>query len=281
MSKKKGKPKNTDRVPLEIATQCVASDDKLLEQIKANVALDLPEFCPLPNAHNGTIVLVGSGPSVRGELDSIRAQKKKGNLIVALKGAHDFLLENNIKPDWCVMLDPQEKIVNCVQKHEEGIVYLIASQCHPSVFEFLKEEYVIIWHALSGIGEQEILEKKVLLGGGTTTGMRTLNMIYTLGYRKAHLYGFDSCVTTEDGVAYKRLNVHSDNGMDKPGKIIDVWIGKNRYWANPAMAAQAQEFQQAMAVLKGMKVNIHGDGLIHAMWDAHIGMGGDAWFDEN
>lgn len=269
------------RIPLKVGTKCIATDETLLAQIEANSKRGLPEFIPYPNPHNGIICLVGSGPSVRGELDSILEQKKKGRLIVALKGAHDFLLQNGIKPDWCVMLDPQEKIVNCVKLKENDVTYFIASQCHPKVFEALKDNYVILWHALSQIGEEKILEGKVLLGGGTTTGLRTMNMIYSLGYRHAHLYGFDSCIAVEDGEQYKRINIHSEKGMDKPGKIIDVWVGKRRFWANPAMAAQANEFQQAMGVLKGMKVNIHGDGLIRELWKHHIGKGGNGWFDED
>lgn len=272
---------NNGRVPLKIDTKCIASDDTLLAQIKANSERKLPEFIPYPNPHTSVLCLVGSGPSVRGQLDSILEQKKKGRLIVALKGAHDFLLENGIRPDWCVMLDPQEKIVNCVQLNEKEITYFIASQCHPLVFEHLKDNYVILWHALSGIGEEKILEGRVLIGGGTTTGLRAMNMVYSLGYRYAHLYGFDSCVTEQEGKTYKRINIHKeDTGMDEPGKIIDVWVGKRRFWANPAMAAQAQEFQQAMAVLKGMKVNVHGDGLIRELWQHHIGKGGNGWFEE-
>ncbi len=271
---------DTGRVPLKIETKCIRSDEILLEHIEKNSKRGLPEFYPIPNPHNAVIVLVGSGPSAMNEIESIREQKKRGRLIVALKGAHDFLIENGIKPDWCIMLDPQEKIVNCVKHHQPGITYFIASQCHPDVFDVLKEEYVIIWHALSMIGEDKILEGRVLIGGGTTTGLRAMNMIYSLGYRNAHLYGFDSCVTEKDGETYKRINVHTEGKLDKPGKIIDVWVGKTRYWANPAMAAQAQEFQQAMGVLKSMRVKVHGDGLIKALWDHHIGMGGNGWFED-
>jgi hypothetical protein len=273
------KPSN-GRIPLKIDTKCIASDETLLAQIEANANRGLPEFIPYPNPHKSVICLVGSGPSVRGQLDSILEQKKKGRLIVALKGAHDFLLDNGIKPDWCVMLDPQEKIVNCVTKHEPEITYFIASQCHPKVFDLLKERYVILWHALSGIGENKILEGRVLLGGGTTTGLRTMNLVYSLGYRYAHIYGFDSCVTEQEGKTYKRINIHSEKGMDEPGRIIDVWVGKKRFWANPAMAAQADEFQRAMVVLKGMKVQVHGEGLIAEMWKQHIGRGGGGWFEE-
>lgn len=275
--KYEGNNGNHGRVPLKVATKCVASDDTLLAQIEANSKRGLPEFIPYPNPHRGVVALVGSGPSVQGELDSILEQRKRGRLIIALKGAHDFLIENGIRPDWCMMLDPQEKIVNCVKHHTKEVTYFIASQCHPKVFDTLKERYVILWHALSGIGEEKLLENRVLIGGGTTTGLRAMNMIYSLGYRHAHLYGFDSCVDDE---GYKRINVHTEDGKDKAGKLIDVWVGKRRFFANPAMAAQAQEFQQAMAVLKGMKVNLHGDGLIQALWRHHIGMGGDGWFDE-
>lgn len=280
--KKSDKPTDNKRVPLKIDTKCIASDETLLAQIETNAKRGLPEFLPLPPAHNGTIVLCGSGPSILHELENIREHKRKGQLVVAIKGCHDLLIQNGIKPDWCIMLDPQEKILNCVTKNQDGIIYMLASQCHPKVFDELQKEkrYVVIWHALSNIGEEKLLENRALIGGGTTTGLRALNMVYTMGYRKVHLYGYDSNVIEHEGKTYKRVNVHTEGGLDQPGKIIDVWVGGNRFWANPAMAAQANEFQQAMAVLKGLKVNVHGDSLIREIWKHHIGMGGDCHFED-
>lgn len=260
------------RRPLKIVTKCIASDNELMDNIKTNAARKLPEFTPIPIAHNGHMVLVGSGPSVADELDSIREQKYKGRTIVAIKGAHDWLIENNVMPDVCIMLDPQAKITNCVKhKQKNGILYLIASQCHPDVFEDLKDYPVMIWHALSMIGEQEILPDKCLVGGGTTTGLRALNIGWSWGFRSFHLYGYDSCI--RDGA--KRVN------GDKPGKIIEVFCGNRKFEANPAMAAQANEFQEMLKIFKGIRVRTYGDGLIQEIMKSRKGMGLKDWIDEN
>ena len=260
------------RKPLKIMTKCIADDETLLSHIKENSARKLPEFTPAPVGHSGHAVLVGSGPSVATQIESLREQKRKGRTIFAIKGAHDWCLENNIMPDVCIMLDPQAKIKNCIKhKQKQGILYLIASQCHPEVFEDLKDYPVMIWHALSKIGEEEILPGRVLVGGGTTTGLRAINLAWSWGYRKFHLYGYDSSLT--DGA--KRVN------GDKPGKTIEVFCGHRKFQANPAMAAQANELQQMLQIFKNIKLRAYGDGLVQEILKSRIGMGFKEYLDED
>ena len=70
---------------LKLSTKCVESNDKILENIQHALKLDLPEFHPAPVANDGNFVLVGSGPSVAGQVESIRRQQELGRPIIAIK----------------------------------------------------------------------------------------------------------------------------------------------------------------------------------------------------
>lgn len=57
----------------------------------------------------------------------------------------------------------------------------------------------------------------MLIGGGTTSGLRAISLFYVLGYRQFELFGFDSC---NDG---ELLRVNGD-GLKDGDKLIEVKI---------------------------------------------------------
>lgn len=242
--------------PLKCITKCVATNEQILEHIKLSLKRNIPEFIPSYVTHSGQMVVVGSGPSIKDQIKSIREQREKhGRPILAVKGAHDYLIEHGVVPDVCIMLDPQEKIVDCVQKHNERTIYFLASQCHPNVFEFLKDRQIIMFHAMSNIGEEKVTGDRMRVGGGTTTGLRSFCVGWLMGFRRFHVYGFDSCLDKDGNKRVhppikpeKRLTVFTDSGV--------------RFECNPAMAAQANEFQNLFDFIPGIKIRCYGSGLI-------------------
>src|SRR4051812_48167354 len=96
-----------DLIPLTIGTKCVLDEAGLYEHMRLALERGLP-LLPECGDHGGTVVLVGSGASVKGQLESIRKQRESGYVIVAIKDAHDWLLENGVVPDYAVAVDPQE-----------------------------------------------------------------------------------------------------------------------------------------------------------------------------
>jgi hypothetical protein len=97
-------------------------------------------------------------------------------------------------------------------------------------------------------------------GGGTTSGMRAINIGYLLGYRKFVLYGYDSC---NDAEGKKRFT------GEMTGPTLDVYVGaeKRKFTCNAAMAQQANEFQMLYAVMPDITVEAKGPGLIAAIID--------------
>jgi hypothetical protein len=97
---------------------------------------------------------------------------------------------------------------------------------------------------------------KLAVGGGTTSGLRAVNIGYLLGFRNFTLYGYDSC-NRADGV--KRFT------GDKAGVSIDVFVGGptgRKFNCNMAMAQQANEFQKLFDVMGDITVDARGPGLI-------------------
>lgn len=231
--------------------------------IRENVARRLPELLPAICSHDGTGVIAGSGPSLHKTWEGIKEDKAKGRPVMAVKGAHDFLVEKGIEPDLFISIDPRDRRNN-VQRETQDTIYLLASRCAPQLFEHLKDRHTVIWHAGSGTEEMQCLGDlgvKYTIGGTSTSGMRAVNVFYHLGFRSVKMYGMDSCLA-DDGMT-KRV----DGSLT--GQTIDVWVGHTgkKFTANIAMAEQAKAFQLIWAMMPDMKVEIVGDGLLKAILD--------------
>jgi hypothetical protein len=259
------KPDNLpkDAALLQIKAKCVYEDDKLLDHVKSAMKRPIPHFGPSPqNDHE--IVLVGSGPSVKTNLDDIKKLQDAGAYIVAIKAAHDFLIENDIIPHLALMVDPQPHIVKCFQKKRKGIKYFIASQCNPEVFDYFADMDCVLWHLLTGkAGEQEAINHEMALGGGSTSGMRAMTLAWAMGFRKLHLFGYDSCLTYYDPEKNPVQELKIDGTIAKDAEPMKLWISDKTFYCNPAMAAQTTEFEKVMNAFKGqLQVRVWGDGAI-------------------
>src|SRR3990167_855282 len=85
-------PLRIDVAQFGVAAQHVSAID-------TNAARGLPELSPSVIAHDGTMVLVGSGPSLPTFIEEIRAERERGRPILAVKGAHDLLCQHGLEPD--------------------------------------------------------------------------------------------------------------------------------------------------------------------------------------
>lgn len=268
----KPKKKKLKLQPLKIHAKCVLDKPGILKHIKHAMKRGLPSVQPAIAEHTGEVVLVGAGNSVKGFADYVRGHQSARHPIVAVKAAHDWLMEQGIVPDLCIMVDPQENQTRYFQHVNKHTKYLVASQCHPKLFDhFLKQNAkVLIWHCLANAGEKEYLasDKKdgtrrypgphILVTGGTTSGLRAICLCYMFGFAHFHLYGFDSCSNT--GVS----------GHVSHEKMIEVFVkdakGKQEsFMTTPAMAKQAEEFHILFQVLPDFKCHIYGHGLIRAV----------------
>jgi len=245
-------------LPLKITGKCVAEDETLFANMDAAIARGYPQVDQAHPAKTGAILLVASAPSVKGQLELIKKMKAAGSPIVAIKGAHDWLIENGVTPDYALAIDPQEHRI-AFYRPQPSVHYMIASQCHPAMFDNLDGYQVTLWHPYVKKG-QDRPKKSMLIGGGTTSGLRAISLFYVLGYRQFELFGFDSC---NDG---ELLRVNGD-GLKDGDKLIEVKIDPDgeTFDCNMSMALQAEHFQTYYDYLPDATFNGHGRGLIQAI----------------
>lgn len=235
--------------------------DQALAQIRENAKRDLPWHLQGP-AHKGVAVLVGGGPSLAESVGHIRARKARGQKIFALNGAHDYLIGRKIVPDYLVMLDARAENVRFVANPHPGVKYLIASMCHPSVIDALAGQDVTLWHPdmdgiiplLAPYAEDKPIG---LIGGGNTVGLKAMCLVHEMGFRRQHLYGFDSSYRDGENHAYRQA-------LNDGEQVSEVIVAGRAFRAAPWMMNQVRLFQrQAQALLAlGSDVEVHGDGLL-------------------
>jgi hypothetical protein len=246
---------------LAVPHKAYGTVEQLSEHIRSAMARGLPEFSPGICSHDGTLVIVGSGPSMPNHFDEIQKERERGRPICALNGAHDFLCGNNFIPDLFLSVDPRETIIGNTKHRNDTTIYLIASRCNPKLFDHLKDCKVILWHSWSPDAESEAFKGKMAIGGGTTSGTRSIYVGYVLGFRKFVLYGLDSCLAS-DGIT-KRFS------GEKAGRVVDIYVGERgrKFLANVPMAQQAEEIQDAFNHLGDASFEFVGDGLLAAIWE--------------
>lgn len=251
------------------------TDDSVTERnIAAALARNLSRFTPSLVRHDGCMAIVGSGPSVADHVAEIREQQALGRPVMAVKGAHDWLLERGIVPDLWVSMDSQDKIVDGIRHPSPQTCYLVASKSSPAIFDHLADRQVVLWHAWMGRGEERLFPPgDVLVGGGSTSGLRAVTLAWLLGFSRVILFGFDSCL---------RDRVKRADGSKTADWVIQVQAdkdGPDRY-CDGAMASQAAEFQaMTFGALPGLRVKVVGDGLIADIMAARARAGFNDWRD--
>ena len=139
------------------------------------------------------------GPSL---LDTWKVIKRP---IVTVSGAHDFLVERGVIPDFHVDCDPREHKVKMLKMPQKETTYLMATVCHPSWWEALKGQNIKLWHLINGndmetvswVAKNHPEGMKSMIGGGSTVGMRAMNVMAVLGFRRFNFHGMDCSYTTQ------------------------------------------------------------------------------------
>lgn len=242
---------------------CNTASERLLANVAANIKRDLP-WLDEAEQHDGHAVIVGGGPSLEDRLDEIRWRQTLGQKIFALNGAAAYLWKNGIPVDYHVIVDARPENIKFLQETDEDAHFLLASQVDPSLCNALKDSRVTLWHS-NADGVANLLtdetEKPVhLIGGGSTVGLQTMVIAWLTGYRRLHLYGFDS--------SFRESRHHAYTQKQNDGDIvIDAIAAGKKFKAAPWMIQQAEEFLHLSADLanRNCVITVAGDGMLPAM----------------
>ena len=240
---------NAKRMPISITKRCQWNDEE--------------------------VAIVSAGPSLKKSFREIQQLQNRGVRIVCVKHSHNTLLENNIQPWACTILDPRpfnEKSTHGYVRKEllaephPRVMYWVATMSNPDVVTHLldKKAKVVAWDAYcNAIEGWDFFKDRLLITGGTCAGMRSIGLLHTLGFRTMHLYGFDSCIEGEP----ENKDELAEDGRKK---WLKVSVGEDNkpYWTTGELLAQAQDFEKLMQREEiDLDIHVHGDGLVKALWD--------------
>ena len=236
------------------------TDDK---QIQKNVAHNIKQGYIQVQPHstnNIEVMIVGGGPSVKGQFKKIKELRAKGVKLITINNAYKWCIDNSLTPSAMVMVDAREFNARFTKPVIDDCKYFLASQCNPVCFEGLPKDRTYLWHTqadnISEIIAQEH-ETWYPVRGGSTVLLRAIPLFRMLGFKRFHLFGCDSCIEEDKHHAYEQ--VENDGQL-----VVPVTVGGETFNCNPWMASQAQEFIDLITVLGNeVELEVYGGGLLH------------------
>jgi len=245
----------------EIFSPGVLSWADRLKNIEHAMTLGLPELQIMPK-REGFLTLACYGPSLK---ETYREAVKP---LMSVSGAHDFLISHGRIPTYHVDADPRPHKAGMLTKANDETEYLIAAMCHPAVFEALKGRKVTLFHYENGPESQwwhaVNSPHTPLIGGGSTVGLRALELAHVLGFRALDIHGMDSSFEANGN---QWAGKHT--GIPKDAAPIKTANTGKQFWASSLMIQQARE---AVAFFKShnIPVKLRGNGLIREMMKPNL-----------
>lgn len=235
-------------------------EDTLVSNIKTNIKNGFTQCVPHAKQEREVILLAG-GSSLNNHIEDIKQKRHEGMALVTVNGTYKWAIDKGLTPSAQVLVDGREHNKKFLSPTLPTCRYLIASQCHPSLFEGMSKDQTLIWHATV----PEDLEEEVnsqfsgvwyKITGGSTVILRSIILLRMLGYYKFHIYGFDSCLMDGQHHAYEQLENEGE-------QLVTVSLEDKTFICTTWMAIQAQEFMIQSQIM-GDEINlaVYGNGLI-------------------
>ncbi len=252
--------KSTQIIATYINWERVGADPAVIAEnsarIKGRIKMEKgePDYDP--------VAIVAFGPSLRNTWQEIKGFKH----VYTCSGAHKFLLDRGIIPDYHVDSDPRAYKADILGEPHWDVTYLISSICHPTYFDKLELHHakVKLWHML--FLEPEIFQHypkmEWIMTGGHTVGPRTIKLARIMGHANLHLFGFDGNVDTEG-------RTHADEHPAPPTDLDWIEYGNKRYYTNRNWEDHAAILLKDLDRMPEIHCTFHGDGLIQEMAKAH------------
>ena len=240
---------------------CSVNEDKekIRDNIKKNIKRGLPQVQPYETQWDKVVGLALGGPTLKKTFPDLLEKRQNGMPVITVNGTHKYCMTGGLIPSAMIMLDSREFNNRFVYPLVEECKYFISSQCHPSVFENLKDNKVWIWHC-AGDDNIDLLEEEYgkdyfPVMGGATIALRAVHLLRMLGFPKFEMYGFDSCIM-EDHHAY-------DQPENDGEEVLDVVVSGKEFQCTAANYHQAKEFVDMISKTgEHYDLAVHGDGLI-------------------
>lgn len=229
--------------------------DAEIRQIEACVARGYEQLRLQP-LRDDWVSVVGYGPSLHETWREIK------NPCMTVSGAHDFLVQHGIIPDWHAECDGRDHKTKHLEKPHPGVTYVMATICNPRMWELLDGCRILRWHNANGqhvvkwIAEHD--DGSILVAGGSNIGLSAIHLCGILGFRKFRLFGFDGNIREEGGKWFRHAGEHYGPKQKA--------IRRGKWLTTPQMSNAVDEFGWLKRDNPGLQFEIFGESL---MKDVH------------
>lgn len=176
-------------VPFPMAA--AVSEPARQQQMAVCLRHRLPKLWPVPIDEEASLSVACYGPSLADTWESLKRP------IIAVSGAHDFLIERGIVPDFYACMDPRTTALPHFLKPHPEVRYLMASVCHPFTWSILRGFDVKVYHVVSGANTYAWVQahdpRSLLVVAGSSVGLGSLQLGGVLGFRHFEIHGMDGC----------------------------------------------------------------------------------------
>lgn len=201
------------------------------------------------------IAIICSGPSLK----DCWAEAKDFKIILTCSGAHDFMIERGIMPKYHMETDPRPHKAVFTKNARKEITYLIASNCHPDVFDNLEGCEVRLWH-VTGNPLHHVPRGHWMITGGCNVGLRAMVVARLMGFHNIHIFGMD-CSADKEQLFH--ANFHPNEPKKKGHRIVKV--GGREFFTSDVFIECARQFFKETMLLSDVQVTLHGSGLLQAL----------------
>src|SRR6185295_7420622 len=225
------------------------------EQIRLAIARVKGRIQPSSAKRTEPIAIVCFGPS----LNDTWEQVKGFRYVISCSGSHKFLVERGIIPTWHVEVDPRPHKVKLIGLPQRETEYLIASACHPKVFDHLEGFNVKLWHVFDTAeeGHRILPAGEWALTGGASVGLRCFTIASFFGFSDFHVFGMDGC----EG----KTGMHAAPHPNRPQMGNTCEYEGVSYRTTVSMAECARQTFKELSEMPGVTAKFYGEGLVQHM----------------
>lgn len=228
----------------------------LIANIQHALGLRLPELRDFEYARREPLTILANGPSAR-------QYKGNGKHVLALNGALRFCDAERIVPDFWAACDPQSIVTDFLHCAPYDTTYLVASKCHPSVFERLQDRNVVLWHVWER-ATAHLFEDRISVPAAQSITGTAFELATHLGYRAFKTWGWDACYMDGQSHAAPQFNAGED-------RAVEI-VRPDRTSVYQTTTTWAMEAQDIMPRLVGFPypIHIHGGGYMGDLLSAFL-----------
>lgn len=180
--------------------------------------------------------------------------------VFTVSAAHRFMLDRGVIPLAHIDCDPRPHKITPLGPPHPDVEYWLASCIHPDYIDHVAGgKSTALWHAYNGEDSMDVLlhepGQRMVVGGGSV-GLRSMSLLYYLGYRHIEIHGMD-CSFRETGKQW----AGEHHGKIKSEVTIIMPDGRE-FLTAPAMILYYRYFFKQLSWMPDCVVNLHGDGML-------------------